>query len=344
MILGPIVLGCVDKIELSLPTANLPIIVAGMITDQPGPDTVKILKAFPADGKYHPPMGVTDAKVAVVDGSGFVDSLVSIGNGKYLTGALDGVVGQTYQLFIRFADGTEAVSTPQLMVEAGTIDSIFYEYTTYIPRSTGFPEDAFNIYVNATLRPESNHTMRWRFFGTYTATTDPASIRLRFAGPTGTLEMGIPCAQNCECCMCWYTTFEKAPIVSSPKVSKGSKLDRVFIQQIPINRFTFFERYRIEIWQMELSEEVHEYYQTIRKQIDNTNSLFQPPFFDFKGNVTAQNGPIEVIGTFAAAAVSKREIFIYRSAVPYQLPNDLYVADCRAVADNSTLTRPAYWQ
>jgi len=352
MILLPLALSCVDKVDLSLPATELPIIVDGIITDEPGPDTVRLSMAYPADGRFHQPEGYDSAKVWITDNTGLVDTLLEIGQGNYITDQLVGVVGRTYQLSIRLPDiingvpsPTLAVSTPQLLVEAGSIDSIYYEFTTYNNSATGLAENGFNVYLNSTLAPGSSRRLQWEFFGTYKAMTDPAALELpplpcpNPPCPLRTLE----CARFCECCTCWYTVQENAPIVSNPKVLGGLRLDRVFIQYIPINRFTFYEQYRVEITQLELSEEVFEFYQAIRKQTDNGNSIFQPPFFELKGNITVQSGQMGVLGTFAASAITKRHIFIPRSAVPYQLTRSVEPADCRAIAENATLNKPAYW-
>src|SRR5262249_16838685 len=133
------------------------------------------------------------------------------------------------------------------------------------------------------------------------------------------------------------------PIVASTELLAGSQLKHIFIQYIPINRFTFFERYRVEIAQMELSEEVFEFYHTIRKQIDNASRVFHPPFFDLKGNVLVQSGQRKIMGTFAASTVARRFIYIPRSAVPHPLATELAPVDCRAVAPNASTSKPYYW-
>lgn len=352
LFLLPIALGCVDKIDLSLPVDELPIIVDGMITDQPGPDTVRISLGYPANGRYHAPVGVPGAILVVTDDTGFVDSLIDIGGGIYITDQLDGQVGRKYQLSILLIESgapatsnTLVTSTPQLLVEAGTIDTIYYEFTSHINTSTGLSEDGFNVFINSSLAPGSSRRIQWHFFGTYKVITDPSQIQIPTdCGDPPCPTQPLPCSEDCMCCTCWYTTQENAPIVSTPNVLGGEQLDRVFMQYIPINSFTFYERYRVEISQMELSEEVFDFYRGIRKQSDNAGSIFQPPFFELRGNLTVQSGPRKVIGTFGASAVAKRHIYILRGDVPYQLSFTLEPADCRAIAPHATLTIPPYWQ
>lgn len=335
----PLGLSCVDKVDLAVHAENLPIVVDGLITDQPGPDTVRLSYAYPVDGRYYPPKGFDGATVTITDDTGAIDYLAGIGHGYYVTQSTIGAVGRTYQLTILLPargdapEETVAISTPQKMVGAGTIDSIFYEFTTRVIPSTGISEDGFNVFINSSLSPGSSRRMQWNFMGTYTTMTNPSGL---MTPP--------PCAAGCQCCVCWYTTHERAPIVSNANAVGGSKLDRVFIQYIPINGFTFFDRYRVEITQMELSEDVFNFYLAIRQQVDNANSVFQPAFSEIKGNVVAQNGPRRVLGTFAASAVVKSHIYISRTAVPYRVTSELELGDCRAIAAHATLTMPPYWQ
>lgn len=348
LIFLPLVLRCVDKVELAIPSGELPIIVDGMITDQPGPDTVKLFRGYPADGGYYAPQPIDNAILTITDNTGFVDTMIEVKRGVYVTNLLTGTVGRFYQMSILINDPikgtTRAVSTQQQLVDAGSIDTIYYEFTSRINTGTGLSENGFNIFINASPNPASSHRMKWKFFGTYTLMTDPASLQLRIPCSAPVCPTMPPaCAENCECCTCWYTTSENSPIIATPSILGGSQLTHVFMQYIPINSQTFYERYRVEITQMELSKDVFEFYEAIKRQNENASSIFQPPFSEIEGNISVVNGQEKVMGTFAASTIVKRHIYIPRSAVPYSLASQLLPADCRAVAENATLTMPSYW-
>jgi hypothetical protein len=347
--LVPLWLSCVDKVDISLPANQLPIVVDGMITDEAGPDTIKLTRAYPADGTTYPRTGIEGALVTVSDDTGLVDQLLDIGNGYYITNLLNGTVGRTYQLNLQIPNGsgesTVVSSTPQQLNEAGSVDSIYYEVTSSTNPDNGLTESGFNVYINATLRPNSNRRLQWTFMGTYVVTTDPAAVQIPIAcdSPLGCGFMTLACADGCLCCTCYVYTNEVAPILSQPKIISGSQLHRVFMQYIPINKHTFFEKYRVEITQVELSEEVFDFYQAIQKQLENASSIFQPPFFELKGNLTVVSGPMPVVGTFAASARTRRHIFIPRTAVPFELSAELTIGDCRGIAPHSTTEIPPFW-
>lgn len=95
---------------------------------------------------------------------------------------------------------------------------------------------------------------------------------------------------------------------------------------------------------MELSEPVFDFYNNVRKQIDNASSLFQPPFFELSGNIQAVNSNVGVIGVFSAAAQTRKHIYIYRSDIPHPFTPSVIIGDCRAVADHSKLEIPPFWE
>jgi len=339
-----VLLGCVDKVDLSLPVDTLPYVVEGMITTEPGPDTVRISKAYPANGTVSGYAGVPGAKVVVSDDNGLTDVLLDIGYGTYVTNLINGQVGRTYQLTVTFEDNLVAVSTPQRLVSAGEIDSIYYEFTSRYNTTTGLDENGFNIFINSTLDPQSSGRMKWRFLGTYTLTTDPSSIMIPYSCPPAICTMPLPCAANCECCTCWFNKTETGPILATPQISSGNRLNHVFMQYIPINETTFHSKYRVEISQTELSEEVFEFFKAIKGQEENSTSIFQPQFFEIKGNVTETSGGNRVLGTFSATTIVRKHIYIPRTAVPYALSANLQIGDCRSFAPFGSLRQPYFWE
>ncbi len=346
VILGlPLWLGCVDKVNLSIPVEQLPIIIEGFVTDQPGPDTIKISKAFPVDGSYYSRVGVDGANLTISDDAGNSDGLIGLGKGLYVTNTLVGTIGRTYILRGTLPDGTSIESTAERMAPAGNLDSIFYEYAVVENTSTGVSEPGFNVYVNSTLGPSSSRRMRWKFNGTYKLVTDPSLFRFPdpFCVQPPCAVITLPCAEGCQCCVCFASERETVPIVSDTRTAGPTSINRTFIRFIPINNYTFNDRYRVEVTQMEVSQSVYDFYFDLKRQISNAGSLFQPPFFELNGNVKALSGGGKVIGVFSAAALTKRYIYINKSAVPFELVSEAIVGDCRSVVENSTTTVPPFW-
>lgn len=339
-----LIAGCVDKADISLSSSSLPLIIEGTVTNDPGPDTVKITKAYPADGGYYSRVGIAGAKVRIISDAGESDELTDIGRGFYVTDTLQGATGRTYQLFLTLNGGDQYQSTPQRMLPAGTLDDITYEFISKVNSFTGLTEDGFIVFANSTVDPSSSRRVRYKVLGTYKVTTNPELIQIRTdcaAPPCPTLS--LPCVTNCECCVCWVYERETTPKLVDPDFVGGTSITRIPVHYIPINNYTFNERYRVEVSQMELSQDVYEFYDAIRKQMENASSLFQPPFFELRGNVVAMNPAPRVVGIFSAVSVTRHHIYITRSDVPYKMISEAIAADCRAVAPNSSNQSPPFW-
>lgn len=352
IVLASLVLSCVDPVALSLPSGDLSFVIEGHIKDHSGPDTIWLSRAYPADGKVHPRIGVPGAKLWVTEGTGAVDTLLDLSNGIYVTDNLQGVIGTTYNLegriLVKLADNTidttRFASTFERMLPAGTIDSIYYELISTPNADTGIPETGLNVFINATVDASSSHRLRWKFNGTYLFQSDPSQIQI----PVPCLDpvcptMPLPCALDCSCCICWASEREPVPLVTNPAFLGGTAVNRVFVKYIPINGFTFNEKYHVEVTQMELSKPVFDFYSGIRKQMENASSLFQPPFFALNGNVKVVSGTKRIIGIFSAAAEVKRTRFIHRDDLPFNVERTVLPGDCRVIVDHATNIEPPFW-
>jgi hypothetical protein len=345
-------LGCVDPVDLSIPSDDRSFILEGNVTDNSGPDTIRLSKSFPADGNYYNRLGIPGAKLWITDDAAVVDTLIDLGNGVYVTNNLQGAVGRTYtiagEIPVKYPDDskdtTRFISALERMSPAGTIDSIYYELTTKVNQETGIAEDGLNVFIDASVDASSSHRLRWKFNGTYIFVSDPSLIQI----PEPCLDPVCPtiplaCASGCECCICWASEREALPLVTSPEFLGGTKVNRVFVKYIPINGFTFYDRYHVEVTQMELSKPVFDFYSGIRKQMENASSLFQPPFFGLEGNVKVLSGKTKLIGVFSAAAEVKAYRYINSVELPMDVSPTILAGDCRVIVDHSTNIKPPFW-
>src|SRR5258705_8888027 len=104
---------CVDKISFSVPPAQSLTIVEGMISDSPGPYTVKVSKSLSpnADSSFRDP--IQKAKIQLHNDEGEEEDLSEASPGVYVTnGAIQGKVGHAYSILIETADGKIFESEP----------------------------------------------------------------------------------------------------------------------------------------------------------------------------------------------------------------------------------------
>ena len=103
------------------------LVVEGLLTDQPGPNTVKLSSSLPL-GEASNAKPVTGCNVTITDDLGSTIYLGETEPGTYITYA-HGILGRTYTLHINKTIGTRVLnyeSSPMEMKPVPKIDSIYY--------------------------------------------------------------------------------------------------------------------------------------------------------------------------------------------------------------------------
>ncbi|HEY6952898.1 MAG TPA: DUF4249 domain-containing protein [Bacteroidota bacterium] len=201
---GIIVSSCEKVVSIDLNKANPHIVIEGIVTDQPNPDSVFLSKS----GNYFEPLyfpPVQNSLVIISDNLGNIDTLKETLPGKYHSSVIQGVPGRTYALKV-FAEGNEydAVSS---MPRKVLIDSL---YTTPLRAFDG--DKGYNIYVvfrdppepgnyyrinlhlNRPLPPDSITGERYHLYDDKLSNGNEVTVRLRagrsiVAGDTLTVEL-----------------------------------------------------------------------------------------------------------------------------------------------------------
>ena len=113
-----------DVVDLDLSEFDSQIVIEGIITDEPGPHTVRITKTISYESSRDFP-SVSGAEVVISDDSANIETLRAIRSGTYRTDELQGVPGRTYTLSVS-VEGEEYTASCT-MPEALELDSITYD-------------------------------------------------------------------------------------------------------------------------------------------------------------------------------------------------------------------------
>lgn len=346
---------CVDRIDIITPTTELPVVVEGLITDEPGPYTVQLTRASALEGFLKFRKFVSAKSVTIFDNVGNSELLTEVEAGIYQTKAngLRGVVGREYYVKIELRDGKTYESIPDKMNPVGKVDKVYYEFEAFQPLAAQ-TQYGFRIYADAQGGPKGDNLFRWKFEGIFEIDTYP---ELHTVGLDGN-----PCSPaprqcidaidgSCTCCRCWVHVPEKLPRVSDNQFVSNGIFKKIEVGYVPLEYFPFLIKYRLEVKQMSLSRTAFEYWKTVQSQKEGTSSLFQPPTGKTRSNLFEKNGNSEVQGIFYASAVQKKQIYITNS----DLPIDIEVAkwncevgriaeDCTLAYPRSTGEKPIDWQ
>jgi len=351
---------CIDRIDIEVQGSTLgDIVVDGLITNEPGPYTVKLNSVIRIDDTH--PLGVplTALKVTISDDTGNSEVLEQTSNGVYQTSpvGIQGVVGRSYYVRVEMSDGSVFQSEPDRLGEVGKVDSIYYDFETYTG-DLGKPAYRYRIFMDATAATGDEKFYRWKFNGTYVVRTEPRFTHCTDRPPpcqwcpapcsgaaaTGdgpepkegyaynpvTNKVEYVIGLHCTCCRCWVTAPENKPRVTDTRLSSNGKFLKVEMGTVPVNFYTFYEKYRVEVVQMSLSRAAFDYWHGIQVQKEGVGSLFQPVTGKIPTNIVNVNGNKSAFGIFYASSVTKKQVYLDQRTA--RIPEiDIPEDDCNGV-------------
>ncbi len=373
---------CVDRIFIDIPAVPLTdLVVDAQITDEQGPYTVKLTAPIQPDQYSILGQPVSVKKVTISDNLGNSEVLTQTSTGVYQTSAngIRGIVGRSYTLRIDTNDGKVVVSESDLLNQVGEMDSLYYEFVSSQPKNSP-TEYGYNIYVDGGGIPDNDNFIRWKFTGTYVVETKPQyyteatgncppcgcplppacsgwaivpGLGLREGygivppSRTPTYIIGL----TCTCCRCWVTDHERRPIVSSNQFVSGGKFPHVEVAYVPVNYYTFYQKYKIAVDQMSLSKTAFEYYRAIDAQRDGTGSLFQPVTGKIPTNLSEATHTLTVHGIFYASSIKRKQIILDKNTHHVDIPDPVNCdgrvgaagQSCLNAFPGSTTKKPAGW-
>ncbi len=147
-------MGCQKVVSIDLNNANPQLVIEGIVTDQPGPYSVKLSKSadYFAASLYFPP--VSNALIIVTDSFGQTDTLKETTSGTYLSSTLLGVAGSTYTLYVS-SEGKQYNATSS-MPKKVFIDTLY----TIVRNGSGEEGPGYDIYVSFKDPPEPGNYYR----------------------------------------------------------------------------------------------------------------------------------------------------------------------------------------
>lgn len=372
---------CLDRIDISIPTIPLTdLVVDGLITDLPGPYTIKLSSPINLDKTSVLGVPVSGAKVSISDNLGNVETLTEKLPGVYVTAenGMRGTVGRSYKLHLVTPSGTKVESTDEMMLPVGDMDSLYYQYEEK-PNLNAAPTAGFRVFVDGKGLADNSNFIRWRFTGQYAVVTEPGYHReatgncpecgcpappsccgcalvngtphLGYQSPGPNRPPVFVIGLTCTCCNCWVTEHENRPIINSGKFVGSNKFPKVELAFVPITFYTFYDKYKVTAEQLSLTKTAFEYWQAIQTQKDGVGSLFQPVTGKFPTNLTDLAGKVTVRGIFSASAVKQKKIVLDRSLIHINLETPVNCdgrvgpmgESCIKAFPNSTSIRPADW-
>ena len=365
-----LLVSCIDRIQITVPDSYISqLVVDGLITDELGPYTVRLTKTtriekfLEFNQEY-----VVGASVTIYDDIGNKEVLEEKEDGVYQSRAngMQGVIGREYSIVIKTKDGKVYESVPDKMSSVGELDSLYYEFESYLPLNDQ-TRYGFRFYIDANGLPDIDNLVRWKFTGVFEIDAYPELHTTPCtAGPC--CPDPRPCSGfkvsqldgetllrvgECTCCTCWVTKEEDKPHVSDNQFVSNGDVKKLEVGFVPLEYFPFQKgKYRGEIMQMSLSKQAFDYWRLIQAQKEGAASLFQPPTGKIRSNIFEKNGDGQVLGIFYASAVKRKQMYLTQkdikvkfSSVPlWACEKGIIAESCILAFPNSSNQRPADWK
>lgn len=357
-----IFISCVEPFNYSSPPAEFLTVVEGMISTEPGPYTVKISRSLSLEADTADRVPFEGVNVTLFDDEGNRESFTEVEPGEYQTsGLIRGKTGHEYFIRLETPEGRVFESIPDMIHPVGKIEQVYYEFEerTVLQDEFELTRDVFNVFVDSRSN-EQNSRMRWRYTGTYEVLTYP-ELRMTEVPPYTPYKNPVPCSGYiviehvpggklfqvgpCTCCECWVNEYESYPQLSDDQFIEEGAFNRIKVGEVPVNSFTFYQKFMVTVEQMSLSEQAFSFFKLIRDQKVNASNIFQPPSGEIRGNIRAGNSNDAVVGMFWATDIDKQRVFIYPDEIPYPLtPPRVITEACYDAFQNATTEIPEGWE
>ena len=306
--------GCRESFMPAYKDYQSALVVEGMITNQPGPYTVKLSKTQPlGNGELVPYSGCS---VQLLEKNGKTETLTELDSGIYRSteNGIQGEVGKAYRITITTPQGNFYQSDFEKIRTPTPIDSV-YARTEY-HRSNNYPEGlpGYQFYIDTKRAPNDSTYIYWKMSETYEYTSDfqiSAVFRnYRFEPfPSDSLYR------------CYKTQPVKSIFTSSTSGLNEARVERQPLHFVGTDNRKLMCRYSLLVKQLTISEDCYRYWENLSEQLSEEDFLFGKQPYQIQGNVYNPDNPREVVrGYFVVGGVDHKRIFLDPPKVDFLYP------------------------
>jgi len=337
--------GCTELYNPELEERPPVLVVDGLVTNQPGPATVRLnlAKPYDAEGAY---TAVTGAIVTIYESPGGIYWLREAEPGYYVTdtGEFRAVPWKTYQLRVETSDHVVYESAPQLLLPPAVPESVSgvltpKEYITSEPGGTiaGRMEQSVESYLDfrSVAGPEASYRFKTRLL--------LGSSWVDFS------TLPFPTV---------YYNWKKLRDDPELKLASGSSIPaadsagRYAVNHFPLSRHYYElrpdewpDRFFLQVKLYTLNEDALAYYREVEKQVSATGRLFDPIATQVRSNMQCVNrNGITVLGFFEVSSFVKQTYLVRpltgENRVEYKITYDM---DSIPDEGSSPQNTPYFW-
>jgi hypothetical protein len=333
---------CIDPYEVEVKQGPQYLTINGTITSQAQVHRVRLTRGDTYgsifQGLIRP---VTGATVIVRDNLGKVTFLTEnqVDRGYYDTPAnFAAVVGRTYTLQIQLVDGKVYTSLPELVNASPPIKNLSYQSKRIPVKGEINNASGVQLIVDLDDPADQNNFYYYRNSeATYVLETRPDLY-------TTPAPDRSPAPKDC-CSTCFQTeTVGNQSYFLSSDDNFNGLTTKLIAGFVPDNGRRFVNTYRVDLRQLNVSQEAFRFLRLVKQQSEISGSVFDPPPANIRGNMISLDDPEEVVlGFFIAAGESQRRVYIKNSQLDFVQPRAIIPDDCRVIP-GAGLSPPFDWR
>ena len=284
---------------------NKILVVDGMITNDPGPYTVKLSTSSSIEDHTFNP--VTDAIVQIIDNDGSSETLSEVNPGIYETSetGIQGVVGRSYKIIINTNEGKNYESEFEKLPLPIEIESV----TTEIENQTttnisDIFSEGFQFYLSTVQAITNTNYFYWALEETYEYHSEFYADYVLNQNKNGEIYFRALPPDSLFCC---YLTKKIDNIyTASTAYINNPKIDHVKLSFLPYESKEAKFGYGLYVKQYVISESTYLYLNSIKDQKNDQDELYTKQPYQIRGNVNNVENPDEpVFGYFIIAGAAQ---------------------------------------
>ena len=275
--------------------------IDGIITDQPGPYTVKITQSVPLQSADSTSF-VSGVEVFMEEENGLREQLIETAPGMYSTSNLQGTVGKRYRITLDRSGATYQSTWEELEAPA-VIDSVYYQLES---KGTSDPTKDINgvqYYVDSQGTPDGVRNYRfeweetWKIGVTYRALQD-------YIGNDKTQFAEIPLYD------CWRFSNSQTINLATTNGLSNNVISNHVIPFVTGDEERYSLRHSLLVKQFSLDEAEYLFWKALKEANEQLGSLFDKQPARVIGNISSTSGGPVALGYFSASGVTEQRIYI----------------------------------
>lgn len=272
------------------------LVVEGLITDQPGINTIKLSLSMPL-GKRADAIPLGGCSVFLSDDFGNSYHLSENKTGIYVTDPSEfcGIIGRKYMLKI-FTNSISSInysyeSLPMEMLPVPAIDSLYYERETIEEESEGIQlKEGCQIYLSTHDPADNCKYYKYDFIETWEITLPYQDVIYR---------------------TCWVSSDTNKIILKNTSILSENKITRLPLNFISNETDRLSLKYSMLANQYSLNEDEYIYWEKLQTVTQDVGNLYDIIPSSVPGNIFCVEDPAEkVLGFFSVSAKASKRIFI----------------------------------